>query len=127
MKVSNHEGVFNLVVDVSTIIQAKPIILATAMRETLPAIEGIHEYYGKSLFGCPYCDGWELKDKLLIIIAEEGQSAFHMARNVWNWSRNLLVCTKGQPTLTEGQNPALRNNGLQIVKDRVTTVSRRSG
>ncbi len=81
-EVSNHEGVFELVVDVSTIIQARTIILATGLRETLPAIEGIHEYYGKSLFGCPYCDGWELKDKPLIIIAEEGQSAFHMARNV---------------------------------------------
>jgi len=121
-EVSNHEGVFELVVDVSTIIQARTIILATGLRETLPAIEGIHEYYGKSLFGCPYCDGWELKDKPLIIIAEEGQSAFHMARNVWNWSRNLLVCTNGHATLTEEQKAALRKNEIQIVEDRITAL-----
>lgn len=120
--VSKHEGIFELVVDDSTIIQARTIILATGLRETLPAIEGIHEYYGKSLFGCPYCDGWELKDKPLLIIAEEGPSAFHMARNVWNWSRNLLVCTNGHATLTEEQKAALRKNEIQIVEDRITAL-----
>lgn len=35
----------------------KKIILATGLKETLPPIPNIHQYYGKSLFVCPFCDG----------------------------------------------------------------------
>src|SRR5436853_2415150 len=61
--VRNHEGLFELVADNSDVVQARALILATGLKETLPAIAGIHDYYGKSLFNCPYCDGWELRDK----------------------------------------------------------------
>lgn len=46
------------------------IMLATGIQEIFP-IERIRNYYGNSLFSCPYCDGWELRDKPLIIIAEK--------------------------------------------------------
>ena len=125
--VSNHEGRFELVEDNGTVVQARTIILATGLKETLPAIDGIHDYYGKSLFSCPYCDGWELKDKPLVVIAEDGQQAFHMAKLVWNWSRDLLVCTNGHATLTDEQKTALRKKEIQIVEDRITALVGKNG
>jgi thioredoxin reductase len=120
--VSNHESWFELVADNSEVVQARNIILATGLKETLPAIDSIHDYYGKSLFSCPYCDGWELKDKPLIVIAEEAQHAFHMAKLVWNWSRNLLVCTNGHALLTAEQKATLQKKEIQVVEDRITAL-----
>ncbi|MCM3571515.1 hypothetical protein M3183_26620 [Neobacillus mesonae] len=51
-------------------IKGKKVILATGLKEIHPAIENIMDFYGKSLFSCPYCDGWELKDHPLMIISE---------------------------------------------------------
>jgi thioredoxin reductase len=121
-EVSKHEGWFELVADNGEVVQARTIILATGLKETLPAIDGIHDYYGKSLFSCPYCDGWELKDQPLMVIAEEGQRAFHLAKLVWNWSRDLLVCTNGHALLTTEQREMLRKKEIQVVEDRITAL-----
>jgi thioredoxin reductase len=125
--VSTQENFFELIADKSEIFQAKTIILATGLKETLPAIEGIHDYYGKILFSCPYCDGWELKEKPLVIIAEEGQSAFHMATIVWNWSRDVVICTNGHAVLTPEEKEALQKNNIQVVEDSITAFVGKMG
>lgn len=125
--VRNHEGLFELVEDNGAVVQARTIILATGLKETLPAIDGIHDYYGRSLFGCPYCDGWELRDKPLVVIAEEGQHAFHLAKVVWNWSRDVLVCTNGHALLTQEQKEILQKKEIQVVEDTITALVGKMG
>jgi len=125
--VRKHEGWFELVANNGEVVQARTIILATGLNEILPAIDGIHEYYGKSLFSCPYCDGWELRDKPLIVIAEEGQRVFHMAKLVWNWSHDLLVCTNGHQVLIKEQHDLLCQKGIEVVDDRITALIGKQG
>lgn len=126
-EVSKHEDLFELVASDGTVFSAKTVILATGLKETLPAIEGIHDFYGKSLFGCPYCDGWELKDQPLIVIAEP-QYAFHSAKTISNWSRDLLICTNGQDALlTEEQKETLQRKEIQVVEDPITALVGKNG
>lgn len=61
-----------------------------------PSVPDIKSYYGKSLFSCPYCDSWELREQPLIIIAENEEATVHMGKLVHNWSIDLLVATNGQ-------------------------------
>ena len=125
--VRKQESLLELVANNSVVVQAKTIILATGLKETLPAIAGIHDYYGKSLFSCPYCDGWELKDKPLVVIAEEGQHAFHMVKIVWNWSRDVLVCTNGHAALTEERKETLQKKAIQVIEDPITALVGKNG
>jgi thioredoxin reductase len=122
-----HERMFELVADSGAVVHAKTIILATGLKETLPAIVEIHDYYGKSLFPCPYCDGWELREKPLVVISEDGPRAFHLAKVVWNWSRDLLVCTNGHTILTTEQKATLQRNGIQVVEDKITALVGKDG
>src|SRR5689334_22506878 len=125
--VRKHEGWFEVVANNGEVVQARTIILATGLKDILPAIDDIHDYYGKSLFSCPYCDGWELRDKSLVVIAEEGQQAFHMAKIVWNWSRDVLVCTNGHSTLTTEQKETLQKKEIQVVEDTITALVGKNG
>jgi thioredoxin reductase len=77
------------------------MILATGIQEVF-SIQGVRNYYGKSLFSCPYCDGWELKDKPLIVIAEKEEHVLHMAKLIYNWSKDLVVITNGVELSKEG-------------------------
>ena len=70
---------------------AEKIILATGIQENYPGIPEISQYYGKSLFSCPYCDGWELRDQPLIVIAENEETAYHMGKVIQNWSTYLVA------------------------------------
>ncbi|MED1738949.1 NAD(P)/FAD-dependent oxidoreductase [Bacillus swezeyi] len=70
------------------------VILATGVQEEFP-FPSVREFYGKSLFSCPYCDGWEMRDQPLIIIADKEEHTMHMARLIYNWSSDLIVATNG--------------------------------
>lgn len=80
---------------------AEKIILAYGIQEEF-SLPSIREFYGKSLFSCPYCDGWEQRDKPLVVIAEKEEHALHLAQLIYNWSRDLVVLTNGVPLSEEG-------------------------
>lgn len=105
---------------------AQTVLLATGLKEILPTIAGLPDYYGKSLFSCPYCDGWELRDQPLVVISERPQT-FHLVKAIWNWSHDLLVCTNGHQVLTEEQHDLLRQKGIEVVEDRITALLGKQG
>ncbi|WP_028776856.1 NAD(P)/FAD-dependent oxidoreductase [Shimazuella kribbensis] len=107
-------------------IYAKNIILATGLKENLPAINGINDFYGKSLFNCPYCDGWELRNKPLIVISEQ-QNVFHLTTMVWNWSQDLIVCTNGQQNLNRKQKEKLEQKGIQVQDQKIISLVGKDG
>ncbi|MGB6673685.1 MAG: NAD(P)/FAD-dependent oxidoreductase [Candidatus Nitrosopolaris sp.] len=59
---------FELVTSEGERYQSKTIIISTGLKDVLPSIDNIYDYYGKSLFHCPHCDGWELRDKPLLLL-----------------------------------------------------------
>ncbi len=124
--VSKSEDSFTLPENNDTVLQAKTVILATGLKEILPTIDGIHDYYGKSLFNCPYCDGWELRDRPLVVICE-GPHAFHMTKNIWNWSRDLLVCTNGHAVLTDEQKEAFSRNKIRVNESPIIALVGKNG
>lgn len=77
------------------------MILATGIQEVF-SLQSIRNFYGKSLFSCPYCDGWELRDKPLVVMAEKEEHVLHMAKLVYNWSKDLVVLTNGVELSKEG-------------------------
>ncbi|REE80181.1 thioredoxin reductase [Paenibacillus taihuensis] len=114
-------GVFQAVSEQGYSFHARSVILATGLKETLPAVRGIHDYYGKSLFSCPYCDGWELRDKPLVLIADH-ESAFFLAKKVYQWSRDLMFCTNGIPLLTFEQKDKLYRRGIRVMEQKITAL-----
>lgn len=93
----------------------------------LPGIPGIQEYYGRSIFSCPYCDGWELRDQPLAIISEDEEHARHLTRVLWNWSRKLLVCTNGRAALSPEFKQALRSRNIAYSEHPITHLIGPSG
>jgi thioredoxin reductase len=65
--------------------RAKRLILATGVIDELPAIPGLTERWGKQVFFCPYCDGYELELGRLGVLATRPESA-HFAILVSEWA-----------------------------------------
>jgi thioredoxin reductase len=107
--------------------EARSILLATGVQEILPAIEGIHDYYGKSLFGCPFCDGWELRDKPLVILVENEMAASHLPRIVYNWSHDLVVCTNGHQILSKEQKLFFEKYGIGYIEEKIVALAGQAG
>ncbi len=124
--VSKTGAGFEMQTEQGTRIQSRKLILATGLKETFPDIEGFHQMYGKSLFNCPYCDGWELRDSLLVVVSEK-PAAFHMAKLVLNWSKDLVVCTNGHPVLTDEQKEKLQSKGVSVFEKPIAAFTGTNG
>lgn len=117
--VSHPNERFRLKAVDGTVYEARKLLLAAGLKETLPQIPGIQHLYGKSLFNCPYCDGWELRDQPLVVIAE-GSNAFSLTRLAYQWSRDLLLCTNGSArSLDYEAIQLLRRKGIAVTGDRI--------
>lgn len=117
---------FLLATRAGELFEARTLLLATGLREVLPDVRGIHDYYGKSLFSCPYCDGWELKDKPLVVISE-GPQMFHSAKIIYNWSRDLVLCSNGNRNLTPAQYQLLSSKGIRIMEQKIAGLTGQTG
>lgn len=126
MAIENHRNRLEVTTAQGEKWLARKIILATGLKETLPAIEGIEHYYGRSLFSCPYCDGWELREQPMIFISDS-EYVFHMSRVIAHWSSNLAVCTNGNDLLTTEQKQALAAKGIAVYNKRIIRLHGKDG
>ena len=46
---------------------ARSIVLAHGLRYDPPALPGVEGLWGRSVFHCPFCDGWEVRDLALAV------------------------------------------------------------
>ncbi len=69
--VKNDDGIFVAKDEDGRSYQSKKMLVATGLTDKLPKVEGFEEMYGKSVHHCPYCDGWEVRDKKLGVYAKE--------------------------------------------------------
>ncbi|MGD6965593.1 NAD(P)/FAD-dependent oxidoreductase [Rossellomorea vietnamensis] len=124
--INKNNDLFQVKTEAGEVYHAKKIILATGFKETLPDIPKVKEFYGKSLFSCPFCDGWELRDRPLAVIAE-GQKAFHMAKVVSNWTNDLIIFTNGSKGLSADEKELLISKGICFNDKKITALIGKEG
>jgi thioredoxin reductase len=65
-------------------IDARRLVLATGLRDELPAVPGLAERWGVSVLHCPYCHGYEMLGRPLGVLAKDARSA-HKAVLISDW------------------------------------------
>lgn len=76
-------------------VSARRILLATGMIDELPEIEGFRSLWGKSIFQCPYCHGWEVQDRRFVVLVEQAE-LLEFALLLRGWTRHVCVLTQGR-------------------------------
>lgn len=125
-EVRHSEAGFQVTTSNGVTYEARTVILAAGLKESLPRIPGIQNFYGKSLFSCPYCDGWELRDQPLMVISE-GSNLFQLTKIVYNWSKDVLACTNGADSLNAQQIGMLGQRGIQVAHQRIKALEGENG
>jgi thioredoxin reductase len=101
--------------------RARKLLLATGVVDNLPEIPGFRELYGLSVFHCPYCDGWEVRD-LPLAIYGRGERGLGLSLEMTAWSGDLVLCTDGPPELGADSLERLARNGIQVREQRVVRL-----
>ncbi|MEO7370703.1 MAG: NAD(P)/FAD-dependent oxidoreductase, partial [Ilumatobacteraceae bacterium] len=73
-----------------TTVHGNAVVLATGVHDELPSIEGLAPRWGKSVFNCPFCDGWEHRDQAVVVI-DAAPGADHLATLLSSWTPDVTV------------------------------------
>jgi thioredoxin reductase len=104
----------------------RKLLIATGVRDHLPAIRGIEHYFGTSVFQCPYCDGWELRDAPIAVYGKRLRG-FEIARALTAWTRDIALCTDGDSGLTPTAKRQLQLNRIRLYEERIARLAGRGG
>ncbi|WP_217184924.1 NAD(P)/FAD-dependent oxidoreductase [Streptomyces sp. AC495_CC817] len=96
-------------------VEARAVLLATGLRETLPDVPNLRGFYGMSLFSCAACDAWELRDRRLALIGESADLA-DRARLISRWTPSLTVFTNGADVVTAPEEAELVSSGVAVLR-----------
>lgn len=117
---------FEIVVGDGTRHRCRMLLLATGVTDKLPAIDGIDAFYGRSVFHCPYCDGWEWRDQPLAVYGG-GHLGMSLALELTVWSQNLVLCTDGPAELSSKHRQRLADHGIPIREERIAGLEGNEG
>lgn len=99
---------------------ARRILLTTGLHDELPDIPGVQQRWGRDLLHCPYCHGWEVRDRPLGVLGTNPGSVVH-AQLIRQWSDDVVYFTHDhEPTDDEAIDLAAR--GVHVVHGRVARL-----
>jgi thioredoxin reductase len=124
--VQRVDGGFEATLSDGSRVAARKLLLATGVIDQLPAIPGIHDFYGSSVFHCPYCDGWELRDRPLAIYGK-GERGKGLALELTAWSTQLFLCTDGPSELDDHDVDRLRRHDIAIYENAIAALEGTDG
>jgi len=99
----------------------RKLVLATGVVDELPPIEGLAERWGKSVFHCPYCHGYELNQGRIGVLASSPLSQHH-ALLLPDWGQVTLF-TNGAYAPDDEQLRALAGRGVTIETELVARLT----
>lgn len=125
-EVSGGDGHFQVKTSLGGVYQCKKLLFAVGKKDLPLEIPGLLEVYGKSAFVCPYCDGWELRDQPLAVIAS-GERAFHFAKLLSGWTSRYTICTNGPDGFTDSQREELKLHQIPVYDAPIQSLESEAG
>jgi thioredoxin reductase len=107
-------------------VQARRILLCTGMIDELPDIDGFRELWGRSIFQCPYCHGWEVQDRRFGFLAPSLDS-IEFALLLRSWARDVAVLTDGRFAVPSELRMRLASAGVPVEERRIERLSGSEG
>lgn len=108
-------------------IAARRVLLAIGLKDVWPRVPGLEQVYGDRAHVCPDCDGYDARDRKTVVLGR-GRKAVGMALNLTTWTRDIVICTNGEPLGAEPDVEAkLAPLDIRVRTDVVAGIALREG
>jgi thioredoxin reductase len=114
-RVAHEDEQFRIVLADGRSLLALRLVLATGLRDIFPAIERFEEFYGRTVFTCPSCDGYEAEGKSVVVIGGERDGAA-LAIGLLDWAASVtLVVSAGAVARRSDVYGKVAREGVDVV------------
>jgi thioredoxin reductase len=94
---------------------SRQLLLATGRIDAVPDKPGFREFYGRGVFHCPYCDGWENREQPIVVYGSD-QSAVDLALELLTWTADVTVCSDGHPAWRADAAGDLEQHRIRVIE-----------
>ncbi|HEU4490232.1 MAG TPA: NAD(P)/FAD-dependent oxidoreductase [Jiangellales bacterium] len=119
--VTGESGGFTVGLADDRSVGARRLLVTTGLVDELPDLPGLRDRWGRDVLHCPYCHGWEVRDRAIGVLAT-GPMSVHQALLFRQWSADVtyFVHTLPPPAAEEAEQLAAR--GVGVVHGEVASV-----
>ena len=113
---------FEVLLEQGAPLRARKLLLATGVVDELPQIEGFDRFYGKSVHHCPYCDGWEWRDRPIAAYGSSEKGA-GLALMLKQWSADVALFVDAPGELDAAQREKLAAQRIPVHDERIARLT----
>lgn len=106
-------------------LSSRRVLVASGVRDHIPPIAGLQDCYGITVHHCPYCDGWECRDKALVVIGK-GSGTAALALSLKTWTDRVSACLNGD-RLGRKDRSQLAEHGIAMHGGPIARVDHQDG
>jgi thioredoxin reductase len=126
-EVGGRDGEFLVRSEGGDTVTARKLLLATGVVDRLPTVAGVEALYGTSVFHCPYCDAWEVRDAPLAAYGP-GREGAELALALLGWSDDVVLFTGGsERPLRPAARRELERQGVRVRTEPVVALEGTDG
>lgn len=116
-------GTFTVTLADGERIDTDTVLVATGLRDELPAVPGVEQRWGRDVLHCPYCHGYEVAEQPFAVLGGENRPfSIHQAGLVRRWSSDVIFFPD-TIVLDDGERERLSAFGVQIIDGRVDHIA----
>jgi thioredoxin reductase len=104
------------------VFDARRVIVATGVVDELPPVPGLAERWGRDVLHCPYCHGWEVRDRTVAVLGTSGFAA-HQAQLFRQLTSDVTLLAHTGPSPTDDERRDLEARGIDRVDGEVVGLA----
>lgn len=101
--------------------RARRLLVTSGLVDELPPIPGLRERFGRDVVHCPYCHGWEVRDRAIGVLGL-GPMGIHLALLFRQWSSDVVYFAHTSTPPTEEESEQLAARGIRVVTGEIAAV-----
>src|SRR4051812_46958041 len=112
------DGAFLVTLEDGRRTEARRLLVTTGLVDELPDVPGVAQRWGRDVLHCPYCHGWEARDRAVGVLAT-GPLALHQAFMWRQLSADVTFFRHTAPALTDDEGEQMAALGIRVVDGEV--------
>jgi len=125
--VQAHETGFSMTGEAGSSVIAKHVVLALGFRDSYPDVPGFMDCWGTTILACPFCDGYENRDRVWGLVASSQMALEHMPQIYRHWTNEASMIVSPNLTISDEQRTALDAQNITLHRGEIVEVHHRGG
>jgi thioredoxin reductase len=108
-------------------ISAWHVVLAFGYQDVHPTLPGFSECWANTIIPCPYCDGYENRDRVWGVVASTERDAHHFPKLVRNWTADVKLLLQPGVLIDAGYEARLIAAGTSVHRGGIRQIQHTHG